>query len=210
MAGRFPSGTRGHRRQQPPPGKYIIVLGVIAAVVVLVFLLRLVHGNGAARHPPTAARGSSDTAVGLGGTGRAGAAVDDSAGNPTTASRRWLVVLQAIDKRRATAWRLGNVNLLKTVYVPGSVELRVDRQMLAAYVRRGLRVSGADMRFMSVGVEIQRPRSVSLLVVDRLGPAAALDRAGHREPLPRDLPTRHRIELESVGHQWRIARITRA
>jgi hypothetical protein len=200
MARRFPSGTRGHRRQQPPPGRYLIVLGVIAVVVVPVFLLRLVHGDGAAHQPPTAARASSDTAVGLGGTGCAGAAVD----------RRWLVVLQAIDRRRATAWRLGNPALLRAVYVPGSVELRADQQMLAAYVRRGLRVSGADMRFMSVGVEIQRPRSVSLLVVDRLGPAAALDRAGHREPLPHDLPTRHRIQLESVGHQWRIARITRA
>lgn len=131
-----------------------------------------------------------------------------AAAGGTAATRHWLAVLEAIDRRRADAWRLGDASLLKRVYQSGSPELIEDQTMLAGYRHRGLTVSRVDMRFLSVQVRERRPEDVSLIVVDRLGPAVAHDAAGPRQELPRDLPTRHEIELHRVGGEWRIARIT--
>jgi hypothetical protein len=80
--------------------------------------------------------------------------------------------------------------------------------MLDQYIGRGLRVSGVSLQFTSLQVAHRHPRSVSLLVVDRLGASVAVDHSGHRQVLPRDRPTRHRIDLRKVDHTWRIARIS--
>jgi hypothetical protein len=80
---------------------------------------------------------------------------------------------------------------------------------LTDYAQRGLRVFGVDLRFTVVSAVRRGPREVGLLVVDLLGQAVAVDRSGHREQLPRDLPTRHRLDLRLVGQDWRIARVAR-
>lgn len=126
----------------------------------------------------------------------------------TSRDARWLQVLDEISARRDTAWCRGDPRLLRDVYAPGSPELAVDRAMLRAYRERGLRVTGVRMRFFVVEVELQRPGSAVLLVVDSLGRSVAHSRTGGARVLPEDLPTRHRIELREVGDQWRIARIT--
>lgn len=123
---------------------------------------------------------------------------------------RWRAVLDIINRRRAIAWRLGRPDLLRRVYTAGSPALNEDREMLAGYVQRGLRVMGARLRFVSVSLERRQPRWARLIVVDRLGAAITADRAGHRERLPHDLPTRHRIDLRKVGNDWRISRVVRA
>jgi hypothetical protein len=123
---------------------------------------------------------------------------------------RWLQVLDEISARRERAWRRGDPSLLRDVYAPGSPELAADQAMLRAYRGRGLRVSGLRMRFFVVEVELQRPGSAVLLVVDSLGRSVAHGRAGGASGLPADLPTRHRVELREVGGQWRIARIALA
>lgn len=139
---------------------------------------------------------------------RAGPATSGGAVGSAAATGRWLAVLDAIDDRRADAWRRGEPALLRRVYVAGAAELSEDRSMLAGYRRRGLTVSHVQMRFLSVRVTDRRPEGVALVVIDRLGPAVARDAAGRRHELPRDLPTRHEIELHRVGREWRIASIT--
>lgn len=120
---------------------------------------------------------------------------------------RWSEVLDGLSAARARAWRRGAPGLLRAVYVPGSVALRRDQQMLDAYRRRGLRVRGVVMDFSVVLAQRQRPGAASLLVVDALGPAVAQDGSGHSRLLPRDLPTRHRIELAMTPAGWRIRAI---
>jgi len=124
--------------------------------------------------------------------------------------QRWRAVLDIIDRRRAIAWRLGRPDLLRRAYVGGSAVLGKDQGMLRAYVERGLHVAGARLHFLSVRVEDRAAGWVRLRVVDQLGAAVALDRTGHGEPLPHDLPTRHRIDLRKVGNDWRISAVVRA
>lgn len=143
-----------------------------------------------------------------GGGSTAAPAADDAARSPT--ERRWLAVLHTIDTRRAEAWRLGDPALLGRVYLAGASELGEDRRMLRGYLRRGLTVKHVEMTFASVTVRASSPEGVSLVVVDRLGPAVARDAAGHRAVLPHDQPTRHAIELRRGDGQWRIARIALA
>jgi hypothetical protein len=119
-------------------------------------------------------------------------------------------VLTELDRRRATAWQLGRPELLGRVYVPGSAALRRDRQMLTGYVSRGLWVTGAGLDLLDLHVVSRAPGLVSLLVVDRLRSAVAHNRAGDTVDLPRDRPTRHRIDLRRQDGRWRIARISLA
>lgn len=100
--------------------------------------------------------------------------------------------------------------MLRSVYLPGSVQLAQDVRMLRAYLRRGLRVSGVRTRCMVVTLERQLPNRASLVVVDALGEAVAHDAQGSAQPLPHDLPTRHRIRLVMTAAGWRIAGISLA
>lgn len=100
--------------------------------------------------------------------------------------------------------------MLRSVYLPGSAQLAQDVGMLRAYVHRGLRVSGVRTRCMVVTLERQLPGRASLVVVDALGEAVAHDAQGSTQPLPRDLPTRHRIRLVMTAGGWRIAGISLA
>lgn len=98
--------------------------------------------------------------------------------------------------------------LLREVYVAGSAPLARDTQMLRAYLHRGLRVSGVRSWCSVVLLERQLPDRASLVVVDTLGAAVAQDARGRLLPLPRDQPTRHRVQLRMTSEGWRIAGIT--
>ncbi len=128
------------------------------------------------------------------------------AARPASASH-WAAVLRTLGDQRATAWRLGRPQLLTRVYLPSSAPLDRDRRMLSGYLDRGLRVVGARLAIESVQLLAHSDTCVRLLVVDRLGPAVAFDATGHRHRLPRDLPTRHRIELRRFDDAWRIASV---
>jgi hypothetical protein len=197
MARRSRSATSRHRRQRGSlvVGAFALILGVSLAVA----LGLVVHNVGGADAGKTA----SGPLVRRPTTGGS----ELETGQTTAANPHWFAVLEALDRRRATAWRLGRPELLNRVYTSGCACLQEDRDLLDDYLQRGLRVSGVDLRFAAVSVRRRTPGSVSLLVEDRLGRAVALDRAGHRERLPRDLPTRHRIRLRLVGRDWRIERV---
>ena len=123
---------------------------------------------------------------------------------------RWTQVLTALLDRRATAWRDGEPDGLTAVYLRGSAALARDEAMLRSYLARGLRVSGVRTRCAVVTLERQLPDRATLVVVDSLGAAVARDARGVVLPLPRDLPTRHRIRLVMTPGGWRIAGITQA
>ena len=53
-----------------------------------------------------------------------------------------LALLREWDHRRSRAWAEGDPGALADLYTPGSRTGRRDRDMLAAYASRGLRVTG--------------------------------------------------------------------
>jgi hypothetical protein len=180
----------------------LLAAGVVmtAVVLVAVFVFRLGVSSSGAVAPATAAIAGNQRPT--------------PAGIPAPGERdpiaRWRAVLAELNETRARAWHLGRPALLTEVYVPGSAALRADRTSLERYVSRGLRVHGARLQLGSVTVQRHDTAEVTLVVVDRLGPASVVTAAGQREPLPRDQPTRHRIALRRVNHSWRIATIARA
>jgi hypothetical protein len=199
MVRRSRSTTSRHRKQRGSVGLGARLVTTVAGVLGVVLLLGLaLHLTGKPEEGGTLPRPLPPAASTV---------PDLITGETAPVNRQWSAVLDVIDNRRATAWRLGRPRLLRSVYAPGSAELRADRELLSAYARRGLRVSGVTMRFLSVRVQSAAHRSASLLVVDQLEPAVAIDRSGRRHPLPRDVPTRHRIELRMVGQNWRIASV---
>jgi hypothetical protein len=204
-----PSGRRtSHRRPMPRLLIAKVVLGAALTVSLIAVLapMAVYRVGGGDEATSTAGRGSSASGAVKPTAGAPSAAASPVAGS-TTLDRRWLQVLDEISERRANAWRQGDAGLLRGVFVPGSAELAADTQMLHGYLRRGLLVSGVHVRFLAVEVQSQQPGSVTLLVVDRLGPAVAHDSAGDVQRLPHDLPSRHQIELRQVDTQWRIARV---
>jgi hypothetical protein len=132
-----------------------------------------------------------------------------SLGAPERASRpaQWIAEFCRLDRARAAAWRTGLPTALRSVYVQGSAALRVDMAALASYRQRGLIVRGVDIRLLSLRLLRHRAGRVWLDVVDQLGNAMAIDRAGRERALPNDRPTRHQIELQRVAGEWRIAAV---
>lgn len=124
----------------------------------------------------------------------------------TAACLRWRPVLDRLDAHRARAYATGRARLLRRVYVPGSRVLARDRQMLRAWTRRAVTVSGARLRVLDVDRLASDGPSVRLRVVDQLGRATARVRDGEeRVALPHDLPTDRVIVLRYGVHGWRIA-----
>lgn len=128
---------------------------------------------------------------------------------PTPAADRTsaLRVLHAWDRQRAAAWRRGDVEGLRELYLRGSVAGRADRGALAAYADRGLRVTGMRMQVAWVRVRSRSGRRITLVVTDRLVGATAVGR--RREvALPADRWSTRRVVLVRTGESWRMARVT--
>lgn len=85
--------------------------------------------------------------------------------------------------------------------------LAADARRLRSYRDRGWCVEGASIDYLQVTVDVASATSVQLTTTDVLGPAVAVSADGARRPLPRDLPTTHRIRLALIGDAWRIASI---
>jgi hypothetical protein len=118
---------------------------------------------------------------------------------------RWRRELDRLDRLRARAWRGGDVDRLRLVYVPGSAELAVDGRHLRAYVARGFTVRGVRTRVLAVHLVDRRRLRVRLAVVDRLGDPVARDPTGRELALPHDRARRELVELRRVDGRWRIA-----
>ncbi len=118
-------------------------------------------------------------------------------------------VLRGCDRRRARAWASGDVRALATVYTPGSVAGRHDVARLRAWRARGWRVEGLRTQVGALRVAHETPRSLRLLVADRVAGAVAV-RPGHASVvLPRDRwDTREVVLRRGVDERWRIASVT--
>ena len=125
---------------------------------------------------------------------------------PTVTARpaaRALTVLRAWDRRRATAWAEDDPTALRALYVPASSTGRRDVAMLAAYHRRGLRVTTMRRQVLAVRVRESAPRTLSLVVTDRLVEARVTG-GGVRAVLPRSEPATRRIVLRHARVGWRV------
>ena len=118
-----------------------------------------------------------------------------------------IAVLHDWDRRRAAAWRAGDLRALGRLYVAGSRAGRADRAMLASYVERGLRVTGIRMQVAAAQVRQAGDDRMVLLVTDRLVGAQARGVAGSL-PLPVDRWSRRRVVLVHEGERWLVSRVT--
>ncbi len=119
---------------------------------------------------------------------------------------RALDLLRAWDRRRAGAWAAGDATALRALYLPGSRTGRRDLAMLAAYERRGLRVTGMRRQVLAVRVRWRTPRALTLVVTDRLAEARVAS-GGTRSVLPRSRPTTRRIALRHTSAGWCVAEV---
>jgi hypothetical protein len=116
---------------------------------------------------------------------------------------RALTLLRAWDRRRAAAWAEDDPSALRALYLPGSSTGRRDVAMLAAYHRRGLQVTTMRRQVLAVQVRDSDPRTLSLVVTDRLVEAWVTGR-GVRAVLPRSRPATRRIVLRHERVGWRV------
>jgi len=120
-------------------------------------------------------------------------------------------VLRRWDRARGRAFAEGDVDALRSLYVPGSAAGTSDVRLLRAYLRRGLRVAGMRMQILALEVLHEEPTRLRLLVTDRLTGAVAVG-AGTRVRLPDDQASSRVIELRRTASDgaWRAAGVSSA
>jgi hypothetical protein len=120
-----------------------------------------------------------------------------------------LALLREWDHRRAQAWADGDPAGLAGLYTPASRTGRHDRAMLAAYVARGLRVTGQRTQVLTASLRSWAPGRVTLEVTDRVVGGGAVGR-GVRVTLPRDRPSTRVISMCRVSGSWLVEEVTDA
>jgi hypothetical protein len=119
---------------------------------------------------------------------------------------RAAAVLAAWDRERAAAWATGDVRRLRALYTAGSVAGHRDREMLRAWLDRGVRVRGLDTQVLEV-TEVSRTRGRWVLqVTDRIASGIAAGRA-LQQPLPRDTASTTTVTLRRVAGRWLVASV---
>ena len=114
---------------------------------------------------------------------------------------RALAVLRDWDLRRASAWAADDRSALGALYLPGSSAGRRDLAMLAAYHRRGLRVTTMRRQVLAARVRTYGPRTLRLVVTDRLA-EARVSGGTARAVLPRSRPATRTIVLRRGPTGW--------
>jgi hypothetical protein len=133
----------------------------------------------------------------------------DAEGGGSRRTAYALALLREWDQRRAQAWTDGDPAALAGLYTRGSRTGRHDRRMLAAYVARGLRVTGLRTQVLSARVRSWAPGRVTLQVTDRMWGAHATA-PGVRVPLPHDRPSTRTVSLRRVNGSWLVEEVTDA
>lgn len=170
---------------------------VLAGTALLVLVAGLLAGWAALRpDPPGGTTHAPPATAAVASTGAGGA----RAGAPPAVAA--LAVLRGWDRARASAWERGDPAALRALYVRGSPAGEADVAMLRRWQVRGLRVHGMRMQVLGVELRARGPSRVVLVVTDRLVGAVAVP---GRLPLPRDQPTRRRLELRRVAGRWLLA-----
>ncbi len=123
----------------------------------------------------------------------------------------WAVVLGQLDSARSTAFGLGDVALLSTVYAAESAPLRRDASALLALATAGVRAVGMRLVIDDVSITVTDSEHVVLRVVDHL-PAYELLRSDgsvveHRAGRG---TAEWMVTLVGGDQGWRIGAITSA
>jgi hypothetical protein len=113
------------------------------------------------------------------------------------------LVLGGLDTVRTQAFVSGDEGRLRDVYVDERAA-RADADVLRSYRDRGLRLEGMVLVRESCRVTERSRKSITLDVVDHLGPTWVHTEEGHRRDLPRDRSTRRTVVLERTGDGWRV------
>ncbi len=117
-------------------------------------------------------------------------------------------VLRTWDARRAAAWAAGDLQALAAVYLPGSVAGRRDVARLRAWRERGWRVEGMRTQVGALRVVRETPRSLVLLVADRVAGGVAVRPGAAPVALPRDRWDTREVVLRRLTGEWRMASVT--
>lgn len=120
-----------------------------------------------------------------------------------------LAVLRDWDRRRAAAWRAGDVARLGALYAPGSAAGERDVAMLRRWVGRGLRVRGMAMQVLAVELLARTDDRIVLEVTDRLAGPVAVGR-GRRWSLPQDGVSVRRLEFRRTARRWLLVSVQAA
>ena len=116
----------------------------------------------------------------------------------------WERALDQLARIRSRAFEQSRPALLRRVYVSPSALLRRERNLLMDYAERGVQLRGARLHTSAVQMLVRSRSTVTLEVVERLGPTTAL--VGHRRvPLPADAPTQRVLRLVRSEVGWQLA-----
>jgi hypothetical protein len=129
-----------------------------------------------------------------------------------TGAGRALTVLRRWDARRASAYRLGDVDRLTRLYVPGSGAGLADARTLLAYLDRGLVVREMHRqvyraRVLSLSGSLLRVRVADRLVGAVVSPQR---RPEANRPLPSGELARRTVTLVRGSAGWQVRSVTAA
>jgi hypothetical protein len=116
------------------------------------------------------------------------------------------LLLGGLDAARTQAFVTGDESRLRGIYVDDRAASK-DIDVLRSYRDRGLRLEGMVLVRESCRVTDRSRESISLDVVDHLGPTRVRMADGRRRDLPRDRPTRRTVVLERMDDGWRVAAV---
>lgn len=116
------------------------------------------------------------------------------------------LVLGGLDAVRAQAFVSGEVARLGDVYLDDRTA-RADADVLRSYRERELQLEGMVLVRESCRVSDRSGRSITLDVVDHLGPTRVITATGDTRDLPRDRSTRRTVVLERTDDGWRVASV---
>ncbi len=119
------------------------------------------------------------------------------------------LVLGGLDAVRTQAFVGGDVARLHDVYVDQRVT-RADADVLRSYRERGLRLQGMVLMRDSCRVTDRSRGSLTLDVVDHLGPTRVITENGDHRDLPHDRSTPRTVVLERTDEGWRVGAVRRA
>ncbi len=132
-----------------------------------------------------------------------------SAAEPAPRASHAREVLRGWDRARAEAWAAGDVRALAAVYTPRSVAGRRDVARLRAWRERGWRVEGLRTQVGALRVVREGPKSLTLLVADRVVGAVAVRPGADPVALPRDRWDTREVVLRRGGDGgWRVASVS--
>lgn len=118
------------------------------------------------------------------------------------------LILGGLDSVRVRAFASARPDLLETVYATSGAATK-DRNMLATFTDRGLRLSGGALQRLRCELIRRQSDRIELKVTDRLGPTWVVDDTGRRRELPRATSVARRIELVRTGDGWRVGSAAR-